>query len=436
MIHNRPTNGDRTYDVVVIGGGPSGLMAAISAQSSQARTLLIEKGSKLGRKLAISGGGRCNVTNAKPLDELIRNIPGNGRFLHSALAQFNNYDIIRFFENLGIALKEEDRGRVFPRSDKASTVVSALVDYVRNLGVDIRLNSPVNNLVAPNQEIQGIALTSGEVITARAVIVATGGASVPATGSTGDAYPWARALGHRIVPPYPTEVPLTSDDAIILQHRLQGLSWHNATVQLTAGTKPLATESGDLLFSHFGLTGPVALRLSHYVSTALRNNPATIFTAFIDLGGTDSQEDLAKRFHEARLSQARRQIQTLLHQTWPQRLTEVLLDIAQISGATPVSQLSNAQIQTLARLIKKFPLGISGTLPLNKATVTGGGVSVKDIHPRTMASKRCQGLYFAGEVIDVHAHTGGYNITVAFSTGHAAGLHAALFARQVSGTDA
>ncbi len=416
------------YDVIVIGGGPSGLMAAITAQNAGAKTLLVEKGHKLGRKLAISGGGRCNVTNAKPLDELIKNIPGNGRFMYSALSQFGNREIIQFFENLGIALKEEDRGRVFPRSNKASTVVKALIDQLLTAGVEILQDSPVKGLRVQDGRIDGIELVSGSVLLAKAVVVATGGASVPATGSTGDAYPWARALGHHIVDPYPTEVPLTSNATIITQRRLQGLSLQNVTVRLTDHRKTLTTESGDLLFSHFGLTGPVALRLSHYVSTALRHNPHTALTAWIDLAPHKLANSLMTAFYQARNQVPKRQVKTIMNQSWPERLTEVLLESAEISSSLPVAQLSNAQIHTLVQTIKNFPITITGTLPLEKATVTGGGVSIKDIDPRTMASKRCRGLYFAGEVIDVHAHTGGYNITVAFSTGYVAGQHAALFA--------
>ncbi|WP_082343802.1 NAD(P)/FAD-dependent oxidoreductase [Sulfobacillus thermosulfidooxidans] len=417
------------YDVIVIGGGPSGLMAAITAQNAGATTLLVEKGHKLGRKLAISGGGRCNVTNAKPLDELIKNIPGNGRFMYSALSQFSNREIIQFFEDLGIALKEEDRGRVFPQSNKASTVVKALVDQLLTAGVKILQDSPVAALQARDGMIDGIELVSGSLLHAKAVVVATGGASVPATGSTGDAYPWARALGHHIVDPYPTEVPLTSNAAVIIQRRLQGLSLQNVMVRLTDHNKTLTTESGDLLFSHFGLTGPVALRLSHYVSTALRHNPHAAMIAWIDLAPHELTDNLTTAFYHARHQVPKRQVKTMMNQTWPERLTEVLLESAEISSSLPLAQLSNVQIQALVHTIKNFPVTITGTLPLEKATVTGGGVSIKDIDPRTMASKRCRGLYFAGEVIDVHAHTGGYNITVAFSTGYVAGQHAALFAQ-------
>ncbi|MCL6452361.1 MAG: NAD(P)/FAD-dependent oxidoreductase [Alicyclobacillus sp.] len=439
------------FDVVVVGGGPAGLMAAIAAQTAGAKTLLVEKGHRLGRKLGISGGGRCNVTNAKPLPELMQNIPGNGRFLHSALHQFSNEDVRRFFEDLGIRLKEEDRGRVFPVSDKAATVVQALVDKVYAVGVEVWEDAPVADLLhepaesigdasappadgrggGPARHVTGIRLQRGVKVHAQAVIVATGGASVPKTGSTGDAYPWARRVGHTVIPPYPTEVPLTSDDWFIRDRTLQGLSMQGVDVSVWNGRgKRLTTEHGDLIFTHLGLSGPVALRCSHYVSTARLRNPEEPLRAEINLTPGTSRGDWLTRWERLRREVPRRQVGSLLREMWPDRLAGVLIHV---TGLNPATQLANLRTNDLARLVdttSAFPVRITGTLPLAQATVTGGGVSVREIDPRTMASKRCAGLYFAGEVMDVHAHTGGYNITVAFSTGHCAGTHAAAFARQ------
>lgn len=419
-------------DVIVIGGGPSGLMAAIAARISGAHTLLFEKGHKLGTKLGISGGGRCNVTNAKPMDELMKNIPGNGRFLYSALSQFSNREIIEFFESLGIRLKEEDRGRVFPVSDKASTVVQALIQKVDSLGITVRQGTPVKDLLVESDKILGVRLNDRSIISSSAVIVATGGSSVPQTGSTGDGYPWAAALGHTIVTPYPTEVPLTSDASFITSRALQGLSFKDATITIrNARGKVLTKESGDFMFTHFGLTGPIALRCSHYVSTALRKNPRDILTAEVDFFPDQSVEQLLARLKDLRSHEGVKQINTRLAEWLPDRMVAVILQTCGIISSTTIAHLGNQALLSLADAIKKFQVPISGTLPLEKATVTGGGVSIKEIVPHTMASKLCAGLYFAGEVMDVHAHTGGYNITVAFSTGHAAGVAAAEYAQSL-----
>lgn len=424
----------KDYDVIVVGGGPSGLMAAIAAQTSGARTLILEKGNKLGRKLAISGGGRCNVTNAKPLAELMKNIPGNSRFLTSALHAFGNEHIREFFEGLGIRLKEEDRGRVFPVSDKASTVVQALINQIHRLGVTIELNTPVLELVvnpAPSTII-GVKLDNHIIVHSPSVIVATGGCSVPQTGSTGDAYPWARAVGHTIISPYPTEVPLTSDAPFIQQRAVQGISLKDVNVQIINHKgKILTTEEGDLLFSHFGLTGPVALRCSHYVSTSKRQNPHGSLLARIDLLPSLTEQTLVDHFHRYRQNNGGRLVRTIAAQWLPERLVDLILDRSQIGRDQELAQLRKNALQHLTDQIKRFVVPITGTLPLEKATVTGGGVSVREIDPKTMGSKHCLGLYFAGEAIDVHAHTGGYNITVAFSTGHAAGLAAANYSLSV-----
>ena len=417
------------FDVIVIGGGPAGLMAAIAAQTAGARTLMLEKGHKLGRKLGISGGGRCNVTNAKPLPELMANIPGNARFLYSALTHFSNQDIRTFFESLGIRLKEEDRGRLFPVSDKAATVVNALVDHMLACGVAVWQDAPVKNLIVQNGRMTGARLQDGREALATAVVVATGGASVPQTGSTGDAYPWARDLGHHIVPPYPTEVPLTSDAAFIAEKRLMGLSFDAVSVTLVNSKgKRLTREDGDILFSHFGLTGPAALRVSHYVSTSQLKNPDEPLTALIDFFPDVSAEDIRRQFIRARERDGKRELKTRLADWVPERMAGFLMEQLDLNPHQELAQSSNALLDQLIGWLKRFPLPIAGTLPLAKATVTGGGVSIKDIVPSTMASKHCPGLYFAGEVMDVHAHTGGYNITVAFSTGRLAGESAAAYA--------
>lgn len=423
MQQNQP------FDVVVIGGGPAGLMAAIAAREEGARTLLIDKGDKLGRKLGISGGGRCNVTNAKPLDELMQNIPGNGRFLHSALSRFSNHDIMHFFEGLGIRLKEEDRGRVFPVTDSAATVVRALVDKVFDSGVEVWTETPVLSLLSEEGRVTGVRLTHKRTVNTTAIVVATGGCSVPKTGSTGDAYPWAETVGHNIVTPYPTEVPLTSQERFITNRSLQGLSLRGVDVSIfDERNKRLTTESGDMIFTHLGLSGPVALRCSHYVSTALRKNSDAKLRAEIDCSPGDSKQHLIERLEARRKTDPKKHLRNVLLEWFPERLVDAVLAVTNVDGATQMTHLKSQVAHDVVAGFKAFRIGLTGTLPLAQATVTGGGVSVKEIDPKTMASKVCAGLYFAGEVMDVHAHTGGYNITVAFSTGRLAGASAAFYA--------
>jgi predicted Rossmann fold flavoprotein len=402
-------------------------MAAIAARETGARVALVEKGNKPGRKLGISGGGRCNVTNAKPLPELMENIPGNARFLFSALSQFSNVDIMQFFEGLGIRLKEEDRGRVFPVTDQAATVVKAIVDRVYTSGVDVMLDTPVQRLLVDNGRITGVRLSRGQNLASATVVIATGGCSVPKTGSTGDAYPWAQALGHTLVPPYPTEVPLTSDEPFIVTRKLQGLSLRNVDVTVwNENKKRLTTEHGDILFTHLGISGPAALRCSHYVSTALRKKADAKLRITIDILPDRSRDEIAQSLLAARTVHPRRTLANQLNEALPDRLVTYLLHVSAVTGDTQLTHVSKQHADAVATVVKACPMRITGTLPLEQATVTGGGVRVKEIDPKTMQSKLCHGLFFAGEVMDVHAHTGGYNITVAFSTGRLAGQSAAM----------
>ncbi|WCN37031.1 NAD(P)/FAD-dependent oxidoreductase [Aneurinibacillus uraniidurans] len=414
------------WDVIVIGGGPAGLMASAAAAAQNARVLLIDKGDKLGRKLMISGGGRCNVTNAKPLEELMKNIPGNGRFLFSALSHFNNTHIIEFFTGLGIALKEEDRGRMFPASDKAKSVVDALLGEIRRLGVTIRTNEAVECLLFDDESVTGIQLCSGEMIRTGAVIVATGGASVPATGSTGDAYPWAEKAGHVITELFPTAVPLTADNAYIKEGKLQGLSLQNVELTLwNPKGKKVCVEEGDMLFTHFGISGPVALRVSHYVSVTQRKFGSIPLSVTIDIMPEKSISEIEQETLALMQAEPKKTVKNVLRTYVTERLLRTMFEEADISEDTTYAHINRAAWTDFTRLFKQFPVHVTGTLPLEQATVTGGGVSIKEIDPKSMQSKRKKGLFFAGEVLDVHAHTGGYNITVAFTTGHAAGCAAA-----------
>jgi predicted Rossmann fold flavoprotein len=417
------------HDVIVIGGGPAGLMAAVAAAEAGARVLLLEKGNRLGRKLIISGGGRCNVTNRKPFEELIRQIPGNGRFMYSALSRFGPEQIIRFFEELGIPLKEEDHGRMFPVSDRAVTVANALIQRIQRLGVTIRLEAPVDRLILTEDRCEGVVLRTGEEIRARAVVVAVGGKSVPRTGSTGDGYAWAEAAGHTVTPLYPTEVPLTASDWWVQERTLQGLSLRDVALTLyDPKGKRLTTERGDMIFTHFGLSGPASLRTSHYVSVAHLKNGMVPLRLTIDLLPDRTVDELVRDGMDLALREPKRSVKHLLKPWLPERIIPLVLGLAGLGPETTCAHLPRERWRAVCQVVKAFPVTVTGTLSLEEAFVTGGGVSVKEIDPKTMQSKLKRGLFFAGEVMDVHAHTGGYNITVAFASGHVAGWSAAKLA--------
>jgi predicted Rossmann fold flavoprotein len=414
-------------DVIVIGGGPSGLMACIAAAEHGAKVILIDKGDKLGRKLGISGGGRCNVTNAKEIDELIKHIPGNGRFLYSALDTFSNRDIVAFFESMGIALKEEDRGRMFPVSDKAKTVVDALVGKVRSLGVDIRVNSPVAEVLFEGGSVSGVKLRSGETLHSSAVVVASGGKSVPHTGSTGDGYPWAEAAGHTITELYPTEVPLTSDEPFVRSRELQGLSLRGITLTVWSPKgKKIIEHEGDLIFTHFGLSGPAVLRCSQFVVKQRKKFSVRDIVLTIDVFPERSEDELRGDLLQLAENEPKKALKNVLKGTIQERLLSLLLQKAGLAEDLTYHQIPKLPWLEFIKLLKAFPVTVNGTLSIEEAFVTGGGVNLKEIDPRTMQSKLMAGLFFCGEILDVHGYTGGYNITAAFTTGYTAGKNAAL----------
>ncbi|MDQ0338860.1 putative Rossmann fold flavoprotein [Caldalkalibacillus uzonensis] len=421
-----------TYDVIIIGGGPSGLMASIAASEAGANVLLVDKGSKLGRKLAISGGGRCNVTNAGDIEEIIKNIPGNGRFLYSCLATFNNRDIIRFFEGLGIKLKEEDRGRMFPVSDKAKDVVNALVRQVRKQGVEIRVNAPVKRVLYQGDHVKGVELKNGEIIGASTVIIATGGKSVPYTGSTGDGYAWAQEAGHTITDLYPTEVPITSEEPFIRNKELQGLSLHNITLSVwNPKGKKVIEHEGDMIFTHFGLSGPAALRCSQFVVKLLKKETIHTVLLTIDLFPDKPASLVAEEILKLAAKQPKKAIKNVLKGNIPERMIPLLLRKGDLEEDLTYAHLPKKKLTELAQLIKRFPVQANGTLSIEEAFVTGGGVNLKEVDPKTMQSKLMNGLFFCGEILDIHGYTGGYNITAAFTTGYNAGLNAARQAIRV-----
>lgn len=417
-------------DVIVIGGGPSGLMAAIAAGEKGAKVLLIDKGDKLGRKLAISGGGRCNVTNRRPVEEIIKHIPGNGKFLYSAFSIFNNEDIIQFFENLGIALKEEDHGRMFPVSNKAQSVVDALLQQLEKLQVKVFKNSPVADVLYEDGRVSAVQLKDGQKIWAKSIVIAVGGKSVPQTGSTGDGYAWAEKAGHTITELFPTEVPVTSSEPFIKQKILQGISLRDIELSvLNPKGKPLISHRMDMIFTHFGISGPAVLRCSQFVVKAMKKWHLTEVTMSLDVMPDRNEEELFHEMIKIIKEEPKKSIKNTLKGLLPERYLLFLLETNEIDPAAQAGSLTNEKIRSFAKSCKQFQFKVNGTLPLEKAFVTGGGVSVKEIDPKTMGSKRMNGLYFCGEILDIHGYTGGYNITSALVTGRLAGVNAALSAR-------
>lgn len=414
-------------DVIVIGGGPSGLMASVAAAENGAEVLLIDKGSKLGRKLAISGGGRCNVTNRVEAAEIIKHIPGNGRFMYSPFSIFNNEDIISFFEGLGIELKEEDNGRMFPVNDKAIEVVRALLNRIQQLNVEIRKKTEVKDLHFDEDAGHKVELADGEVIEAKNIIIAVGGMSVPYTGSTGDGYPWAKKAGHTITDLYPTEVPMTMTDEHIKSKELQGLSLRNVTLSVIDPKKGklIKAHTGDMIFTHFGVSGPIGLRCSQYVVKAKKKHNVREIPVEIDLFPEENAEMLFQRLKTQLEKESKKAVKNAIAGMIPERMLPVCLRLSDIEEASLGPSISHEKLRNLAKMMKQFPLTADGTLSIDKAFVTGGGVSVKEVYPKRMESKMVPGLFFCGEVMDLHGYTGGYNITVAFSTGYTAGSAAA-----------
>jgi predicted Rossmann fold flavoprotein len=416
----------KKYDVIVIGGGPSGLMASIAAGENGANVLLVDKGTKLGRKLAISGGGRCNVTNRLPIEEIIKHIPGNGRFLYSAFSEFNNEDIIAFFEKLGIQLKEEDHGRMFPVSNRAMDVVEALLKRMKELKVDTRTSTSVKEVLYENGETVGILLKDGETIAARAVVIAVGGKSVPHTGSTGDGYPWATKAGHTITDLFPTEVPLTSDEPFVKKKELQGLSLRSVGLSvLNPKGKKIITHKMDMIFTHLGISGPAVLRCSQYVVKAMKKWNLIHVAMQIDSMPDQNEEQLFQSIHKQVKEEGKKAAKNIFKGLVPERYLLFLLDRAEIDHDEKGDHISSEKIRQFTKLLKQFTFNVNGTLSIDKAFVTGGGVSIKEIEPKTMASKKMNGLFFCGEVLDIHGYTGGYNITSALVTGRLAGFNAA-----------
>ena len=403
--------------VIVVGGGAAGLMAARTAAQNGANVIIIEKNEKIGRKILITGKGRCNITNFCDNDEFISNIPTNPRFMYSAINAFATYDTIAFFEELGVSTKVERGNRVFPVSDKASDVADALRKSALDSGCKI-ITDTVVALLHQDGRVVGVKTEKQKYYSDR-VIVCTGGKSYPKTGSTGDGYKFAKSVGHKVVSPTPSLVPLVSDDASC--KALQGLALKNVAVSVydNNASKEIYSDFGELLFTHFGLSGPTVLSASAHMKDI--NN--TSYTVHIDLKPALDEKTLDKRLLKDFAKFINKDICNSLFELMPKSLIPVVLDICNIDPHTKCNSITQKQRESIVNTLKDFTVKIKGFRPIDEAIITCGGVSVNEIDPKTMKSKIADNLYFAGEVIDVDAYTGGFNLQIAFSTGYLAGLH-------------
>lgn len=403
--------------IIVVGAGPAGMMAAIRAAENGANVTLLEKMKKPGRKMMITGKGRCNITNAADVPEIIRNIHGNGAFLNSSMRTFDNQDVMEFFRQQGVPVKVERGNRVFPVSDKAQDAVDAMVQRLHELGVKIELEMPVADILTQDGRVAGVRTKSGAHYKADAVILAVGGASYPGTGSTGDGYEMAKKLGHTIVPLRPSLVPLETEEEWVRD--LQGLSLRNVRVTLLANNEKVQEMFGEMMFTHFGVTGPIILSLSRKAAECLAAGKYVELE--INLKPALTPEKLDARIQRDFDKYIRKSLKNGLVDLLPHKMIEPLLDYAFLDPDRPVNQVTAAERYRLVEVLQHLILIVTKTRPLSEAIVTAGGVSVREINPKTMESKLVPGLYFAGEVTDVDAYTGGYNLQAAFSMGNAAG---------------
>ena len=406
------------YDLIVIGGGPAGMMAAATAGKNGLRVTLLEKNDILGKKLYITGNGRCNVTNSDAINDFQKSVVNNGKFMYSSFASFSNVQLINLMQSLGVCVKVEKDNRVFPASDRSADVVGALQNYLRDNNVEVRLNTPVREIKVNNSRVSGVVLRNGGVLKSSRVLLAAGGMSYRHTGSTGDGYRMVKMLGHNIVELRPALVPLITREK--WTKNLQGTALDNVKVQALVGGRA-AEQQGELLFTHFGLSGPVILNLSSYLNRQAKF-PVKIS---IDLLPLYSREQAEERLHSCLEQNAGKHLKNAIGNFLPQKMIPVIFEIAGLDLQKQVRQVTKAEITLLAQTMKGLITTINGTRPINEAIITSGGIDTREINPSTLESKIIKGLYFAGEIIDVDALTGGYNLQIAFSTGYLSGFSAA-----------
>lgn len=401
---------------IIIGAGAAGMIAAGRAAERGLDVLLLEKNERAGKKLRITGKGRCNITNDTDIEGLIQNIPGNGNFLYSSFYTFSNEDLMNLLRAEGLEIKTERGGRVFPVSDNAKDVITLLVRYAQKHGAEIRYDSTVESIDVSEGAVSGVKLKNGRFIEASSVVLATGGASYPVTGSTGDGYKMARQLGHSVTELKPSLVPLLANEEWV--SKLQGLSLKNISISiLDKKKKKIYEDFGEMLFTHFGVSGPVILSASRHI---MQYGYKDVYLS-IDLKPALSDETLDARIQRDFEKYSRKQFKNSLDDLLPQKLIPVIIGLSGIHEDKPVNQITKMERRKLVELLKGLTLEICGSRPISEAIVTAGGISTDEINPSTMESKLVKGLYFAGEVIDVDGYTGGFNLTIAFSTGYLAG---------------
>ena len=410
---------------IVIGGGPAGMIAAITASKNKDKVILIEKNNSLGKKLLITGKGRCNITNAADISEFIEHIPGNGRFLYSVFKNFTNKDIIKILEENGLKVKVERGNRVFPITDNAKDVLDCFTNELKKQDVEIRLNSEVVEIETNKQkEVTGVYLETGELLKASKVILATGGKSYPKTGSNGSGYKLAKKLGHSITNIKPSLVPLIADENLC--QKMQGLSLKNVKIKIKDLNKQkiIYEDFGEMLFTHFGVSGPIILSASAIliryknIEELLNSNKIKLI---IDLKPALSFEELDNRILRDFEKYKNKDFKNSLNDLLPQKMIDCVIELSKIDPNKKVNEITKEERKNLSILLKNFEITIKGFRPIDEAIVTSGGVQTKEINPKTMESKIIKGLFFAGEIIDVDGYTGGFNLQIAYSTGFTAG---------------